>query len=208
MRVVESRISGLKIIEPRVFGDNRGFFIETWQKERYLEYGMNLDFVQDNLSYSKKGVLRGLHLQDPCPQGKLVYVLQGAVFDVAVDVRPGSPTYGEWESVELSSENRRQFYVPPGMAHGFCVTSDTALFTYKVTDFYHPEHEMTILWNDPDIGIEWPVEEPALSAKDASGLRLIDFKAQQTGLPGVAKPGTTVPGIITRGGEAAGKDIE
>lgn len=175
MRVVETKLSGLIIIEPTIFGDNRGFFMETWNQARYAEAGIIDNFVQDNLSYSTKGVLRGLHFQNPNPQGKLVYVLQGEVFDVAVDIRVGSPTFGNWVGVMLSSENKRQFYIPQGFAHGFCVTSETALFAYKCTDVYNKEAEGGILWNDPDIGIEWPVIEPILSAKDNENMRLKDI---------------------------------
>lgn len=175
MQIIPSRLAGALIIEPRVFGDARGFFMETWNKARYAEAGITADFVQDNLSFSRRGVLRGLHFQKPNPQGKLVYVLAGEVFDVAVDIRVGSPTFGQWESVVLSSENRRQFYVPPGFAHGFCVSSETALFAYKCTDVYNPAAEGSVLWNDPDLAIPWPVSEPELSAKDEVGVRLKDF---------------------------------
>jgi len=174
MKVLETEIPGVVIIEPKVFGDNRGFFLETWNEARYVEAGIEGPFVQDNLSYSVKGVLRGLHFQDPNPQGKLVYVLQGEVFDVAVDIRAGSPTFGKWVSVMLSSENKRQFYISPGLAHGFCVTSETALFTYKCTDLYNPAAEKGIIWNDPDIGIRWPIDEPVLSEKDKKNVRLRD----------------------------------
>ena len=176
MNVIETELSGVKIVEPKVFGDERGFFMESWNRERYLEHGLPGDFVQDNLSFSRKGVLRGLHFQQPNAQGKLVYVLQGAVFDVAVDIRRGSPTFGQWVGVELSSENRRQLWVPPGMAHGFCVTSETALFAYKVTDRYNPEAELSLAWDDPEVGVQWPLEgAPELSAKDREGLALRDL---------------------------------
>ncbi|MBL8443853.1 MAG: dTDP-4-dehydrorhamnose 3,5-epimerase [Zoogloeaceae bacterium] len=175
MQIIPSRLAGALIIEPRVFGDARGFFMETWNAARYAEAGITAEFVQDNLSFSRRGVLRGLHFQKPNPQGKLVYVLAGEVFDVAVDIRVGSPTFGQWESVVLSSENRRQFYVPPGFAHGFCVTSETALFAYKCTDLYNPAAEGSVLWNDPDLAIPWPVSAPELSAKDKVGVRLKDF---------------------------------
>lgn len=166
MKVETTKIPGLVIIEPRVFGDTRGFFKETYATQRYAEAGIAAPFVQDNLSKSSRGVLRGLHLQHPHGQGKLVQVLLGEVFDVAVDVRRGSPTFGQWVGVTLSAENHRQFYIPPGFAHGFCVTSETALFSYKCTDGYHPECEHGVLWNDPEVGIEWPVAEPSLSDKD------------------------------------------
>ena len=175
MKVIETKLPGVLIVEPKVFGDARGYFLESFQAARYAEAGMAGPFVQDNLSFSRRGILRGLHLQNPRPQGKLVQVLQGEVFDVAVDVRVGSPTFGQWEGVVLSQENARQLYVPPGFAHGFLVTSETALFAYKCTDYYTPQSELSILWNDPDIGIEWPRIEPQLSAKDAAGLRLADI---------------------------------
>ncbi len=179
MQIIPSRLAGAFIIEPRVFGDARGFFMETWNKARYVEAGISADFVQDNLSFSQRGVLRGLHFQNPNPQGKLVQVLQGEVFDVAVDIRVGSPTFGDWEAVVLSAENRRQFYVPPGFAHGFCVTSESALFAYKCTDLYNPAAEGSVLWNDPDLGIPWPIEAPSLSAKDRDGIRLRDFPQER-----------------------------
>ncbi len=168
MRVSETALSGVLIIEPRVFEDARGFFLETWQQARYRECGLPAHFVQDNLSSSMRGTLRGLHFQNPNAQGKLVYVLQGEVFDVAVDIRVGSPTFGRWVGVVLSENNRRQLYIPEGFAHGFCVLSETALFAYKGTDFYTPQAERGILWNDPDIGIGWPIRTPLLSAKDAA----------------------------------------
>ena len=167
MKVTETKLAGVVIVEPKVFGDERGFFMETWNRARYEEAGLPARFVQDNLSFSTKGVLRGLHFQNPDQQGKLVQVLQGEVFDVAVDIRVGSPTYGEWEGVILSSENKRQFYVPEGFAHGFLVTGESALFSYKCTAKYNPEAEGFVLWNDPEIGIKWPVEgTPTLSEKD------------------------------------------
>jgi len=172
-------IPGALIIDPRVFGDDRGFFYETWNLRRYRDAGISEDFVQDNLSYSQHGVLRGLHVQDPNAQGKLVQVLQGEVFDVAVDIRGGSPAYGKWVGVQLSSDNKRQFYVPPGCAHGFCVTSETALFSYKCTDQYNPEAEISILWDDPDIGIQWPVSDPLLSEKDRLAVRLRDLPTER-----------------------------
>ena len=175
MKAIETKIAGVLIIEPDVHGDARGFFLETGQQERYAAYGLPAHFVQDNLSFSRRGVLRGLHYQDPNPQGKLVYVLQGEVFDVAVDIRRDSPTFGQWVGVTLSGENKRQFYIPPGLAHGFCVTSETALFTYKCTDYYNPRAEHGIAWNDPDIGIEWPVRDPVLSEKDRNNPLLQEF---------------------------------
>lgn len=175
MQVINTDLPGVVIIEPKVFGDERGFFMETWNQERYADSVTIDGFVQDNLSFSRKGVLRGLHFQRINPQGKLVYVLQGEVFDVAVDIRVGSPTFGQWTSVMLSSDNKRQFFVPAGFAHGFCVTSETALFAYKCTDKYNPQGEGCVIWNDPDLNIPWPVINPELSAKDAEGIKLADF---------------------------------
>lgn len=176
MKVREFGIEGLKLIEPKVFGDSRGFFKESWNQKVYEEIGIKDFFVQDNLSFSQKGVLRGLHLQNPNPQGKLVSVLQGEVFDVAVDIRKGSPTFGKWEGVYLSSENHFQFWVPPGFAHGFLVCSETALFTYKCTEFYSPSSEFGIRWDDPDIGIAWPeLKERKLSEKDEQAFLLKDL---------------------------------
>jgi dTDP-4-dehydrorhamnose 3,5-epimerase len=172
MNVIETKLPGVLIFEPKVFGDSRGFFMETWNKQRYEEAGITGNFVQDNLSYSSYGVLRGLHFQNPNAQGKLVYVIEGEVFDVAVDIRVGSPTFGQWVGVTLSSKNKRQFYVPEGFAHGFCVTSETALFAYKCTDLYNPSAEGGILWNDPDIGIKWPIVNPILSDKDINNQQL------------------------------------
>lgn len=175
MNVIETRLPGVLIVEPKVFGDARGYFMESYQAQRYAEAGIAGPFVQDNISFSRRGILRGLHVQNPNPQGKLVQVLQGEVFDVAVDIRVGSPTFGQWEGVVLSQENARQLYVPPGFAHAFLVTGETALFAYKYTDYYAPQAEISVLWNDPDIGIAWPRIEPQLSAKDAAGLRLADI---------------------------------
>ena len=166
MKVVGTDLEGVVVVEPKVFGDARGFFYETWQKDRYEEAGIKGTFVQDNVSFSRKGVLRGLHYQQPHSQGKLVSVLQGEVFDVAVDIRVGSPQFGKWTGVILSGENHRQLWIPEGFAHGFCVLSDTAFFSYKCTDVYTPACEGGILWNDPDIGIKWPMEEVVLSDKD------------------------------------------
>lgn len=162
------------IIEPKVFGDHRGFFMETYQKERYSQLGIP-EFVQDNCSFSRKGILRGLHLQTPA-QGKLVQVLQGEVFDVAVDMRKDSPTYLKWEGVILSESNKRQFWIPAGFAHGFYVISDSALFHYKCTEYYNPQTEVTIAWNDPKIKIEWPLlGEPMVSEKDSKGVYVHDY---------------------------------
>jgi dTDP-4-dehydrorhamnose 3,5-epimerase len=168
MNVIPQAIPEVLLIEPRVFGDSRGFFIETFNVERYAKIGISHTFVQDNHSHSAKGVLRGLHFQKQFPQGKLVYVTSGIVFDVAVDIRQESPTFGQWVGVILKAEEHKQFYVPAGFAHGFCVLSDTADFHYKCTDYYHPEDEGSIRWNDPDIAIDWPLKNPTLSAKDAN----------------------------------------
>ncbi|MDH5218653.1 MAG: dTDP-4-dehydrorhamnose 3,5-epimerase [Gammaproteobacteria bacterium] len=172
MKIIETTLPGVIVIEPKVFGDQRGFFMETYQADRYREAGIELDFVQDNHSRSAKGVLRGLHYQVKCGQGKLVHVTRGIVFDVAVDIRKGSPTFGQYYSHILSEDNHRQMYIPPGFAHGFCVLTDTADFVYKCTDFYNPEYERSILWNDPDIGIEWPLTDVTLSDKDKKGMPL------------------------------------
>ncbi|MBQ4776535.1 dTDP-4-dehydrorhamnose 3,5-epimerase [Pectobacterium versatile] len=170
MQVIDTAIYGAKIIQPKVFGDARGFFLETFEKRRYQKMlDIDVDFVQDNHSRSSKGVLRGLHFQKTKPQGKLVRVVRGEVFDVAVDIRQGSPSYGEWCGVTLSEENKTQFWLPPGLAHGFVVLSDTADFEYKCTDYYDPSDEGCLLWNDPDVGIEWPIAGPLLSEKDKLG---------------------------------------
>ncbi len=166
MKVIKTALPGVLIIEPKVFGDSRGFFMETFQVERYHDVGITLPFVQDNHSRSAKGVLRGLHFQRTRPQGKLVRVSRGNVYDVAVDIDPTSPTCGQYVGVELNDENQRQFWVPPGYAHGFCVLSDIADFQYKCTDFYFPEDEGGLLWNDPDIAIPWALDNPQLSEKD------------------------------------------
>jgi dTDP-4-dehydrorhamnose 3,5-epimerase len=177
VKVIPCELSGLLTLEPAVFGDARGFFMETWNQRRYFEAGVQANFVQDNISFSRRGALRGLHCQNPNPQAKLVSVLQGEVFDVAVDLRRSSPTFGRWHGLLLSSENKRQFFIPAGFAHGFMVLSETALFHYKCTDFYSPKDELTVRWNDPGIGIEWPAGEPTLSAKDAQGLLLKEVPA-------------------------------
>ena len=177
MNVIKTKLDGCVIIEPKVFGDERGFFLETFQAERYgREAGIKLPFVQDNHSRSSKSVLRGLHFQRTKPQGKLVRVVRGQVYDVAVDIRTGSPTYGQWEGLILSEENKAQLWVPSGFAHGFVVLSDTADFEYKCTDYYDPSDEGGILWNDPDLDIPWPIDNPILSNKDASADRLADLK--------------------------------
>lgn len=179
MKVIQTKLPDVLILEPKSFGDARGFFMETWQQERYEAIGIKEKFVQDNLSFSSRGVLRGLHYQNPNAQGKLVSVVQGEVFDVAVDIRVGSPTLGQWVGVNLSGENHRQLWVPPGFAHGFCVLSDTAYFTYKCTDVYTPSAEGGIMWNDPDIGIEWPIEDALLSEKDKVYPRLMDVPVEK-----------------------------
>ena len=168
MNVIQTKLKDCVIIEPKVFGDHRGFFLETFQAERYREMaGITLPFVQDNHSRSAKGVLRGLHFQKTKPQGKLVRVVSGEVYDVAVDIRQDSPSFGQWEGVLLSEENKRQFWVPPGFAHGFVVLSDTADFEYKCTDYYDPSDEGSLIWNDPVLAITWPLEAPTLSDKDS-----------------------------------------
>lgn len=179
MKVIETRLPGVHIIEPDIHGDVRGFFVETFQVERYRrEAGIDLPFVQDNHSRSTRGVLRGLHAQVPHAQGKLVRVASGAVFDVAVDINPRSGTFGQWVGVELSETNHRQLWIPPGYAHGFQVLSETADFEYKCTDYYHAEAETGVIWNDPDIGIEWPIADPKLSAKDLRLPTLAAIKAR------------------------------
>ncbi len=177
MNVIATALPGVLIIEPKVFGDARGFFFESFNQQRFNETtGTNFNFVQDNHSRSAKGVLRGLHYQIQQPQGKLVRVARGTVFDVAVDLRKSSPHFGQWVGVELSEDNQRQLWVPPGFGHGFVVTSNSADFLYKTTDYYAPAFERCVAWNDPTVGIEWPDigMAPLLSAKDAAGLALID----------------------------------
>jgi dTDP-4-dehydrorhamnose 3,5-epimerase len=170
MKITATDLPGVVLIEPRVFEDERGYFMETFQQPRFQEAGLAWDFVQDNHSHSLRGVLRGLHYQIEHPQGKLVRVVRGEIFDVAVDVRRSSPTFGRWFGAVLSETNRRQLYVPPGCAHGFCVLSERADVIYKCTDVYYPEHERTILWNDPDLAVAWPIASPLVSAKDQRGL--------------------------------------
>ena len=180
MNVIKTQLPGVRIIEPKLFGDERGFFMETYQKNRYLDMaGIDLEFVQDNHSRSAKGVLRGLHFQKTKPQGKLVRVVNGEVYDVAVDINPLSPTFGQYEGVILSAENKRQLWVPPGYAHGFLVLSDSADFEYKCTDYYDPNDEGNLLWNDPEIGIDWPMDKPHLSAKDQVAPSLRELAEQQ-----------------------------
>ena len=169
---IETELQGVMTIEPLVFNDSRGFFLETYHFDKYSENGLVTRFVQDNHSHSIKGTLRGLHYQLKHPQGKLLYVIKGEIFDVAVDIRKGSPTFGKWAGVTLSDENKRQLYVPPGFAHGFCVLSEEADVIYKCTDFYAPDDEYGIIWNDPDIGINWPTANPVLSDKDINYSKL------------------------------------
>lgn len=180
MKVTETKLPGVLIIEPKVFGDSRGFFTETYSVQRYKEAGVDVQFVQDNHSRSTRGVLRGLHYQLTQTQGKLVFVTHGEVFDVAVDVRQGSPTFGQWVGVNLTGENHKQLYVPPGFAHGFCVLSDSVDFMYKCTDYYHPQSEKSVRFDDPDIGVEWPIDpsEILLSDKDKQGFFLKDAKPE------------------------------
>lgn len=177
-KFIETKLKDVYIIEPTVFGDNRGYFMETYSKRDFFEAGLTMEFVQDNESKSKKGVLRGMHFQTKHTQGKLVRVTEGEVFDVAVDLRYGSPTFGMHQGVLLTAENKRQFYVPEGFAHGFLVVSDTAVFNYKCTDYYAPEYDSGLLWNDEEVGIEWPldsIEEIFLSEKDKVQKRLSEL---------------------------------
>ncbi len=171
MELIETAIPGVLIIEPKVFGDERGFFMESWNAKAFREAGLDLDFVQDNHSRSSRGVLRGMHYQQPGPQGKLVRVTAGAVFDAVVDMRASSPTFGKWVGVELSAANKRMLWVPQGMAHGFLCLEDGTDFLYKCVGYYDPSNEHSLLWNDPAVGIEWPLNgiEPQLSAKDVAG---------------------------------------
>jgi dTDP-4-dehydrorhamnose 3,5-epimerase len=174
LNVSETSLPGVLVIEPRVFGDARGFFMETYRADIFLQAGIELPFVQDNHSRSARGVLRGLHYQEPNAQGKLVRCTRGALFDVAVDIRVGSPHFAQWFGVELSEANKKMMWVPPGFAHGFCALTDETDLVYKCTSYYDAANDRSILWSDPDIGIEWPVRDPALSAKDANAPRLKD----------------------------------
>jgi dTDP-4-dehydrorhamnose 3,5-epimerase len=175
MKKIETAIPDVFLIEPRVFGDDRGFFFESWNKKSLHDLGLDVDFVQDNHSRSQRGVLRGLHYQIQHAQGKLVRVTVGEVFDVAVDLRKSSPTFGQWVSFVLSAENRHMAWIPPGFAHGFCVTSDVAEFLYKTTDYWHPEFERSLLWNDPALAIPWPLADfPQLAAKDEAGIPMAE----------------------------------
>ena len=179
MHVTPQSFPEILLIEPRVFRDRRGYFLEIFQARRYSEQGMPADFVQDNLSYSLRGVVRGLHYQLRFPQGKLGVPLTGEIWDVVVDIRRGSPTFGQWLSVTLSADPCRQLYVPPGFAHGFAVVSDEATVLYKCTDFYHPEDEYGLIWNDPDLAIPWPAAAPVLSDKDGQYPRLKDMPPEE-----------------------------
>ena len=176
MKVTESGIKGVFIIEPDVYEDDRGFFMETFHNERYRKLlGTNLDFVQDNISRSSKNVLRGMHFQKNYPQGKIVSASRGEILDVVVDLRKDSPTYGTWESFRLSEKNKLQVWIPPGFAHGFLVMSDSADIDYKCTEYYHPEDELCLMWNDPEVAIDWTINDPILSEKDKKGLSLKDL---------------------------------
>lgn len=179
MEVIKTQIDGVLLVKPKIFGDVRGYFVETWQKQRYEECGIDLPFVQDNHSKSSKGILRGLHFQKNHPQGKLVMVSYGEVFDVAVDIRENSPTFGKWYGAILNQENQNQLWIPPGLAHGFVVLSDVAYFHYKCTDYYHPNDEGSIRWNDPELAIDWPIDfEPLLSDKDSKAPWFKDFRKE------------------------------
>ncbi len=177
MEVVATPIAGVLLIKPKIWGDARGYFVETWQQERYAAAGIDLPFVQDNHSKSTYGILRGLHFQKTRPQGKLVNVSFGSVFDVVVDIRRGSSSFGQWYGVELTQDNQWQLWVPPGLAHGFTVTSESAHFHYKCTEYYCPEDEGAIRWNDPDLGVVWPVDQPVLSSKDKIAPSWQEFQA-------------------------------
>lgn len=166
MKIIDTNLEGVLIIAPDAFEDNRGFFMETYHKQRYRDSGIDSVFIQDNLSSSVRGTLRGLHYQHPHAQAKLVQVILGEIFDVVVDIRRGSPTFGQWDGIHLSDKNKRQLFIPKGFAHGFCVLSEMTYFSYKCTDFYNPDDEGGIKWSDPDLGIEWPVKDPTLSHKD------------------------------------------
>lgn len=176
MHAEDTRLPGVKLLIPKVFGDDRGFFMETFNQATARELGIPTEFVQDNHSYSQRGVLRGLHYQYPTWQGKLIRVVQGEIFDVAVDIRPDSPTRGQWFGAYLSGDNKRQMFVPEGFAHGFCVTGEDAHVLYKCTTLYVPDEDAGVLWNDPDIGVEWPIEAPILSGKDRSAPPLKDVR--------------------------------
>ncbi len=180
MKITQTQLPEVLLIQPDAFGDDRGWFLETWRRNLYEQQGIKPQFVQDNVSFSKKNILRGLHFQYPHPQGKLVQVLFGEVFDVAVDIRLGSPTFAKWSGETLSASNHKQLYIPPGFAHGFYVISDTAVFSYKCTDYYSSTSEAGIIFNDPDINIPWPIEaEPLISPKDSAYPRLKDISPEK-----------------------------
>jgi len=179
MKILASSLEGVSIIEPAVYADARGFFTETYNSERYGAAGFAETFVQDNLSFSVRGTLRGLHYQHPHDQAKLIMAVKGEIYDVAVDIRRGSPGFGQWFGVRLSEENKRQIFIPEGFAHGFCVLSETAIVTYKCSDLYHPESEGGLIWNDPDLGIDWPVRDPLLSEKDRRNVHLKDLRPER-----------------------------
>lgn len=195
MDIIPTKLDGVVIIETQRFGDDRGYFKETFQTERYADAGIHGPFVQDNFSHSHRGVLRGLHYQITKPQGKLVSVLSGEVYDVAVDLRIDSPTFAEWVGVSLTAENGRQLYIPPGFGHGFCVVSETADFFYKCTDYYCPASERAVLWNDPDLAVEWPVSSPNVSEKDAKAASL--KSAELFGLHNLIQPSKNEPGRLS-----------
>lgn len=177
MEVIETKLKGVLVLQPKVFEDARGYFFESYNRNLFLKVGLDLNFVQDNQSLSQKGVLRGLHFQNnPHAQGKLVRVITGAVFDVAVDIRKSSPTYGKWFGMELTEENKTMMYIPEGFAHGFATLRDNTIFSYKCTNFYNKASEDCLLWNDPDIGINWNIENPLLSEKDLQGKRIKNFE--------------------------------
>ena len=179
MEIIKTHLEGLLVIKPKILEDDRGYFFESWSKESFFKVGLNLDFVQDNQSLSGKGVLRGLHFQNPpFAQGKLVRVIKGSVLDVAVDIRKNSPTYGQHFSVELSEENKTIFWIPPGFAHGFITLKDDTIFTYKCTGVYNKESEGALLWNDKDLGIDWGIKNPLVSDKDLVAGSFINFKSQ------------------------------
>jgi len=182
MKILRTDLDGVLVVEPAIFSDHRGYFLESYNKNKYREHEIPIEFVQDNLSFSRKETLRGLHYQHPHGQAKLVQVLAGHVYDVTVDVREGSINFGQWIGIHLSDANKRQVFIPDGFAHGFCVLSETALFSYKCSDFYAPEYERGVLWSDPDLAIEWPINNPVLSEKDSKYLRLRDVPVER--LPG------------------------
>jgi dTDP-4-dehydrorhamnose 3,5-epimerase len=187
MKIIETPIEGLLIIEPQIFGDNRGFFYETHHRQRYREYGIDGNFVQDNLSFSVKGTLRGLHFQKKNPQAKLVQALTGEVYDVAVDIRPASATYGKWFGILLSEQNKHQLFIPEGFAHGFCVLSENAHFFYKCSAYYDPQDEGGILWSDQTLAIDWPINNPIISRKDSRLPELSDLTPPQIDTDSVQK---------------------